>query len=75
MEKRAKTDSTLHRIETAVKRIEKAIEKKESSVSLDKKRNFEASFVKNNELSETNKIIERRLNGAIKSLKEIYNDM
>ena len=75
MEKRAKTDSTLHRIETAVKRIEKAIEKKESSVSLDKKRNFEASFVKNNELSETNKIIERRLNGAIKSLKNIYNDM
>ena len=75
MEKRAKTDSTLHRIETAVKRIEKAIEKKESSVSLDKKRNFEASFVKNNELSETNKIIERRLNGAIKSLKDIYNDM
>ena len=75
MEKRAKTDSTLHRIETAVKRIEKAIEKKEFSVSLPKNSNFEASFVKNNELSETNKIIERRLNGAIKSLKEIYNDM
>ena len=75
MEKRAKTDSTLHRIETAVKRIEKAIEKKEFSVSLPKNSNFEASFVKNNELSETNKIIERRLNGAIKSLKDIYNDM
>ena len=75
MEKRAKTDSTLHRIETAVKRIEKAIEKKEFSVSLPKNSNFEASFVKNNELSETNKIIERRLNGAIKSLKNIYNDM
>ena len=75
MEKRAKTDSTFHRIETALQRIEKAIEKKEFSVSLPKNRNFEASFVKNNELSETNKIIERRLDGAIKNLKDIYNDM
>ena len=75
MEKRAKTDSTFHRIETALQRIEKAIEKKEFSVKKKKNRNFEASFVKNNELSETNKIIERRLDGAIKNLKDIYNDM
>ena len=75
MEKRAKNDAAIYRIETAVKRLEKAIEKKEYSVSLPKNKSFETLVVENKELSESNKIIERRLNGAIKNLKNVLNDV